>query len=412
MSLLPRKRAAATSIDDATTTTTTITNANPLAVSRYDNEEPPSRRARLDVLSCEVETIQAELEHERSLRALDAKRFIQTKQRLEKQVEFALEELKETKNLMEEMREEHERHLEQMKWSRARAQEELRVVQETLEMERANQAADLIEEDPRITRLQADLRAESDENESLKGTIEDLRNELKRFTEKEKPLAKGEQDTIPLGAASEARPEVLKELNRVRIQLAESERKNRQYKRLVEDAQQKSKELIHDKELLRSANKRVEQLELELNKSTRSEESIAAELKNLKDQHATVLDKFAKLKEAVYAEREKAEKATLRADEAEALAGKGSFNPEKTRVLHLSNNPVTVALKEEIEVLRRQVKALSGSKSKAQHASDVDPNKLHQRLKESFKEQISRFREAIFLMTGYKVRFSFAFWCS
>ena len=65
--------------------------------------EPPTRRSRRDIISCELETIQAELEHERSLRSLDAKRFVQTKQRLEKQCEFAAEEAKESKALMEEM---------------------------------------------------------------------------------------------------------------------------------------------------------------------------------------------------------------------------------------------------------------------------------------------------------------------
>ena len=35
--------------------------------------------------------------------------------------------------------------------------------------------------------------------------------------------------------------------------------------------------------------------------------------------------------------------------------------------------------------------------------SEVDPDKLHQRLKQSFKEQIGLFREGVYLMTGYKI---------
>ncbi|OEU18554.1 hypothetical protein FRACYDRAFT_183745 [Fragilariopsis cylindrus CCMP1102] len=403
-----------------------------------DIESPPLRRARRDVLSCELETIQAELEHERSLRALDSKRFVQTKQRLEKQMEFAIEEAKDSKVLMEEMRDENERHLDQLKRAMSRTKAELR---------------------------------EDDESSMMSP-----------------------------GALSEARPDVLKELNRVRILFAESDRKNRQYKKIAEDAQRKTKQFIQEKEQVRSVNKRVEQLETDLLESTRAEETISEKLKDwqelgeikvlkgqediykreveslrsivktfdelplteaqgmknsesaiaggaspanirvlevsltavkeeievlkeakrslqddldcsvaekeeLQKKHNTVLEKFGKLRDALYAERTKAEQATERANEAEILAGKGSFNPEQTRVLHMGSNPLTVALKEEINVLRRQIEVISnGDKQKNKGCpSDVDPNKLHQRLKQSFKEQISRFREGVYLITGYKV---------
>ncbi len=127
---------------------------------------------------------------------------------------------------------------------------------------------------------------------------------------------------------------------------------------------------------------------------------------DLQSNHNNVLEKFAKLKDAVYAERTKAEKAEARAVQAEELAGKGSFNPETTRVLHLQHNPLTEALKQENNVLRRQVELLTTKSKKAvatTPAPDVDPNKLHQRLKESFKEQIGRFREGVYLLTGYKI---------
>ena len=63
-----------------------------------------------------------------------------------------------------------------------------------------------------------------------------------------------------------------------------------------------------------------------------------------------------------------------------------------------------MALKDEISVLKKQIEVLNGNhKTSKKYTSDVDPNKLHQRLKQSFKEQISRFREAVYLMTGYKV---------
>jgi mitotic spindle assembly checkpoint protein MAD1 len=141
----------------------------------------------------------------------------------------------------------------------------------------------------------------------------------------------------------------------------------------------------------------------------------------LHTKHTTVLEKFGKLREAVYAERTKAEKAEARAVQAEELAGKGSFNPETTRVVHMQTTPLTEALKQEVNVLRRQVEALSKTKkglgvmtttttttpttktTTTPAGADVDPNKLHQRLKESFKEQIGRFREGVYLLTGYRI---------
>lgn len=560
---------------------------------------PPSVRAKISYYS-EVDVVKAELEHERSLRALDGKRHMQAMARLEKQLQFALEETNDAKSLMEEMKFEHDRHVDQLKNARAAAQHELNTVQAELDQVRADNAARALEDDPRIGRLQDDLEASADENEALKTTIEELRTEMRRLLERGEGASTSSSGTmtavdgggssLDLGAASEARPEVLRELNKVRVALAESERKNRQYKRGAEELQRTMKQLVHEKETARSASRRAEQLEAKLADETQRRETLSAQLiawkdfevavakqlgtpkvhsydpsipptvsvlneylnawkaknsdseserialknqleksretvqpmevqardfnrkeevwkqdrddlqksierahmdiKLLKGQeniykreveslrsivktfdalplgmtqdsststksvsaaevrlletalsaaqeevavvkegqkslqndltsalsekaelhktYSAVVDKFGKLKEALYAERVKAEKAEQRALEAEVLSGKGSFNPQETRVLHLSNNPLTAALKEEIIVLRKQVEVLSGGDKKSKlAASDVDPNKLHQRLKQSFKEQIGRFREGVYLMTGYKVRTRF-----
>jgi len=45
----------------------------------------------------------------------------------------------------------------------------------------------------------------------------------------------------------------------------------------------------------------------------------------------------------------------------------------------------------------------SGKGRSIQKLSDVDAQKLHKRLKESFKEQIGLFREGVYLLTGYKI---------
>ncbi len=512
----------------------------------------------------ELETLQAELEHERSLRALDAKRFVQGKQRLETQLRFAAEEVQEQKSLLEELREEHDRHLDQLRRALKRTKEELLETKEELDEERALASEQALEEDPRVNQLQEDLDAQSTENDQLKETLADLRNDLREMMEKQESSTTTPQS---IAVSSEARPEVLQELNKVRIQLSEQERKTRQYKRIAEESQKKAKDALQEKEKLRSCGKRIEQLEIELKETNldkeklqeslrkwqqdlascmaslpgnpkadlsvlkkyvqetkkmeaeagrkqkalqeklekahaliqtlestakafgRKEERWNIERKDLEKQHQllekdvsvykgqedvykreveslrkivktfddlplgnskaapanlrvlevslqaakdqvvvlkeakeamhkdladsvlekqglqtkhnAVLEKFGKLRDALYAERSKAEKAMERANEAEILAGKGSFNPNTTRVLHLSHNPLTMALKDEIAILKKQLE-VSGQKGK-KYSSDVDPNKLHQRLKQSFKEQISRFREGVYLMTGYKV---------
>jgi mitotic spindle assembly checkpoint protein MAD1 len=592
----------------STSSTSRSTRKRPAAlVEAVSSEEPPVRRARRDVLSTDLETMKAELEHERSLRQLDAKRFQQVKQRLERQVEFAVEEAKEAKVMMDELREESERHMDQLRESRIQAQEELRDCQLQLEEERALGATACLEEDPKVQRLEAEVDAKAMENEALTETMDELRQELRAHIvaaeqEASKSLdGKNNGNKTPTGSASPAPSAVLKELNRVRIQLAESERKHRQLRRATEDLQKNAKQFVHERESARSATSRVQQLEAESNDRTRAYESVQAELTSWKEfgsslgslllakqpqnskslslpltadpmvppelsvvkrylkeatkradesetecdhlkkqldkaqeriqthessigelerkeaswtkehqgfqkrielsekqiqvlkgqegvwkremeslrsivktfdelplsafkddvsstggaseasvrvlqasldaarqelqilkdgrdgmkrdldaavsekaelqkTHNTVLEKFGKLKEAVYAERAKSEKAEARACHAEELAGKGSFNPETTRVLHLQQNPLAEALRQEVNVLRRQVDALSKEKHISKAAivapaagSDVDPNKLHQRLKQSFKEQIGRFREGVYLMTGYKI---------
>ena len=544
--------------------------------------QPASVRLRRDITASEYETMKAELEHERSLRAIDQKKFKQSQQRLERQVEFAVEDAKEAKRLLDEFRDESERHIEQLREARKDALVDLRTCQIQLEEERAVAAATATEEDPKVAVLEKELEAKTVENTGLMSQLNSARDELQRLIKREvEPPAPPDENERP-GAASEAPSAVMRELNRVRIELAESERKNRQLLRAAEDWKETTKQLIHERERAQSSVDRARKLEEEMRSLVKAHETVKSEMKSwktfgnlvasvmkksdvhipdpgvppeiatfsrwldqsqrkieelqetiddihnrhdkaknkisvlesthresevtkkrlsqevadlkrraeastntakslksqesvwkreigslrelvamydklplggpqvesgsgnaqatvevlksslgsskeelkvmkaeverlqkdldtsftekedMRKQHSTVLEKFAKLKEAVYAERAKAEKAEARACKAEALAGKGSFNPNETRVLHLKQNPVTEALKQEVEVLRRQIESLTGSKPKAE-SSELDPNKLHQRLKESFKEQISRFREGVYLMTGFKI---------
>lgn len=535
-------------------------------------DEPLTHRSRHGVLEAQLETLQVELDHERSLRALDQKRYQQVQQRLERQVEFAVEETKEAKALMEELRKESEEYAKTLRTKHQALQQQYRDLQSALDEDRDQ----TVEPDPQIQHLQEQLRAKGHENQGLKDTIADLQEEIGRLM-KRSSISAGSDNAVL--QASPAPPNVMKELNSTRIQLAEAERKNRQLQRQNDELQRNSMEHLHQQERFQSATARVQHLQSELqdreqslalaqaqvqswnefgvhishllncsppeknvppelavikrhlheatkeSKDTQSKnqilqteldaaddkiqelqrtirelehaksswsqqqqhlnkrldvaekqvqvlqgqeavwkreleslrlivktfdelplpgkpsetsdakvrmiqaslDAVTQELQiikngkdtlkkelevalqeklNLQTTHNSVLEKFAKLKEAVYAERTKAEKAEARAVHAEELAGKGSFNPETTRVLHLQHNPLTEALKQENNVLRRQIEVLTTKSKKAVATTpvlDVDPNKLHQRLKESFKEQIGRFREGVYLLTGYKI---------
>jgi mitotic spindle assembly checkpoint protein MAD1 len=161
---------------------------------------------------------------------------------------------------------------------------------------------------------------------------------------------------------------------------------------------------------LDTAKEEIRVLTDDRDRLTKEVASLREEQDEQQKEHARVVAKFGKLREALTAEKQKVEESESRACKAEALAGKGSFNTEETRVLHLQRNPLTEAMREryesEIRGLQRQLEETTGQKparGAAASGSEVDPQKLHQRLKQSFKEQIALFREGVYLMTGYKV---------
>lgn len=165
--------------------------------------------------------------------------------------------------------------------------------------------------------------------------------------------------------------------------------------------------------LLTDANKMLESKLEEM----KSEQSTA------KAEHERVLEKFQKLRSALMEERAKAESAEARACQAETLAGKGAYNAETTRVVHLETNPLMEAVREkfqaEIDALKLQLEAAQdrraskspsvGTTTPASRGSlgsagtDVDVQKMHTRLKERFRMQIALFREGVYLLTGFKI---------
>lgn len=562
------------------------------ALTEKSELEPPTRRSRplesiyQNHIQSELEDLKAALEHERSLRNLDQRRFQQTQARLERQVQFAVEETQEQKTLLEEMRQESDEHIRQVREARAEAIRQLRECQEQLAQVELEDTADgfdsrLAEEKEALLREQ--IQNQWDEIEALRQRLTEVtQQQLAELEEKKKKSP--EEPTYGDGGMSPAPKEVLRELNRVRIELAESERKHRQLRRRTDEWQQKAKQYVQEREANRSATARVRQVEQELRELRKEHEAVRAtnqswndfgkeltalvmdepsarngppeiatvlrhlekaklhtqklandkaslqksldtsneriialeslhrddaviisksaaakneleskldsanqhiqsliaqegiwrreadglrsllktfdelpmsgaakssnasataqslqvsldsakeeirvltndrdrltkEVKTLREEqeeqqkeHARVVEKFGKLREALTAEKQKVEKSEARACKAEALVGKGSFNTEETRVLHLQRNPLAEAIREryetEIRGLQRQLEEATGQKparGTTASSSEVDPHKLHQRLKQSFKEQIALFREGVYLMTGYKV---------
>lgn len=134
--------------------------------------------------------------------------------------------------------------------------------------------------------------------------------------------------------------------------------------------------------------------------------------------------KYQQIKDAMEVEKERRQAIEQQLIVAEQLAGKGSFDHERTRILHITETPLIQALKEEITVLKRQIDTLlqqkltTGTVSSPSDAALLDtpillstsststmpnPEKVIQRLKEQFKEQIGMFREGVYAMTGYKI---------
>ena len=128
--------------------------------------------------------------------------------------------------------------------------------------------------------------------------------------------------------------------------------------------------------------------------------------------------KYQQIKDAIQVEKERRTALEQQLIVAEQLAGKGSFDPERTRILHITETPLIQALKEEITVLKRQVDTLLQQKqnitsspsdapvtllSTSSTTTMPNPEKVIQRLKEQFKEQIGMFREGVYIMTGFKI---------
>lgn len=166
------------------------------------------------------------------------------------------------------------------------------------------------------------------------------------------------------------------------------------------------------KDQIAALNKSLSEMKDQMDKLLKEKKSTDEELIRVKE-------KFGKIREAIMKERDLAERAEERAVRAETLVGKGAYNIETTKVLHLQANPLSGAIREkyekEVSNLKKEIEFLRASRNNSGDSpassgssldrsfssrQSVDAQKLHTRLKEGFKEQICLFREGVHLLTG------------
>jgi len=173
---------------------------------------------------------------------------------------------------------------------------------------------------------------------------------------------------------------------------------------------------------LTSAQNEIQILNERVTTTKEQNDQLQKDTETSSEELTRVKTKFGQIRDALMKEREKAEKADDRALRAETLVGKGAFNDECTRVLHLRDNPFATAVRDkfeaEIAALRatleaKEMELVAGGRGDGaggdvaritpSATTALDAQKLHQRLKESFREKIGLFREGVYLITGFKI---------
>lgn len=215
----------------------------------------------------------AELDHVISLRQLDARRAKHEKQRMEKLVKFCQDELEQTKQMLEEERLQGDRHLEQMRSTRDEAVKKLRELQQSsldkLESQ-DNEQQDLWQR--KCSLLQSNLDAKDQELDRLRLELRELQTHMNHSLQEKESVEPSTPSKAPSveGQSSPAPESLMRELTRIRVELAESDRKTRQKQRSTEELQQKVKQLLPEREAARSQQIRNQQLESQLQKMQKS----------------------------------------------------------------------------------------------------------------------------------------------
>uniref|UniRef100_A0A8C4JUV1 Mitotic spindle assembly checkpoint protein MAD1 n=1 Tax=Dromaius novaehollandiae TaxID=8790 RepID=A0A8C4JUV1_DRONO len=292
-------------------------------------------------------------------------------------------------------------------------------------------------------------------------TPDDLSRQIVALQQRELVL-KEQNSTITNNARilEKARQQLQEETVRVQSQLLDEKKKREQHEALVRRLQKRVLLLTKERDGMRAIlesydseltpsehspqlNRRMREAEEMVQKlhAHNTELELEVEMKVLKSQECTADQSLFVSKEEVDALRLKieeleAERSKLEGEnralemKLEKLTLQGDYDPSKTKVLHFSMNPASLAkqqrkeeqqqLQEECERLRELVRMLEGGGSIPESLEGVgsfqSPQEIaelkkqvesaelkNQRLKEVFQTKIQEFRKVCYTLTGYQI---------
>uniref|UniRef100_A0A8C3C6N2 Mitotic spindle assembly checkpoint protein MAD1 n=1 Tax=Cairina moschata TaxID=8855 RepID=A0A8C3C6N2_CAIMO len=330
----------------------------------------------------------------------------------------------------------------------------------------------------RYEKVQAQLVTVELENEKLLGklkswekldqstglnirTPDDLSRQIVALQQRELVL-KEQNSTVTNSARTleKARQQLQEEILQIQSQLLEEKKKREQHEALVRRLQKRVLLLTKERDGMRAIlesydseltpsehspqlNRRMREAEEMVQKlhAHNTELELEVEMKVLKSQECTAEQSTSITKEEINslrlkieeleAERSKLEEENRSLEmKLEKLTLQGDYDPSKTKVLHFSMNPASLAkqqrkeeqqqLQEECERLRELVRVLEGGGSIhgnlegvgsfqspqeiAELKKQVESAELkNQRLKEVFQTKIQEFRKVCYTLTGYQI---------
>jgi mitotic spindle assembly checkpoint protein MAD1 len=170
---------------------------------------------------------------------------------------------------------------------------------------------------------------------------------------------------------------------------------------------------------LETINSKIHSLTSQLNEQMRNNEIQRVELEKLQKELVSTqseANQYKQQQESLVLERADMEKAIA---EYERRIGRGEYNKETMKILHLTMNPETISKAQhstnELEKLRSEIVLLKAENEKLQNSVNSEESlqdlkeKLFQsekknlRFKEAFQQQIKKFRAGIYRLFGWRV---------
>eukprot|EP00571_Detonula_confervacea_P011163 CAMPEP_0172309292 /NCGR_PEP_ID=MMETSP1058-20130122/9629_1 /TAXON_ID=83371 /ORGANISM="Detonula confervacea, Strain CCMP 353" /LENGTH=689 /DNA_ID=CAMNT_0013021889 /DNA_START=73 /DNA_END=2142 /DNA_ORIENTATION=+ len=229
----------------------------------------------IKLLQTELRTLRAELDHSQSIRSIERKNADRSETRLKRQLADTYEEITQSQELSESLREQVDRHGQTMKESRREWLERIQWYEEQWE-EMANQnnggGGGFGEDDAdrhRCDLLQKRLDAAMDQVGELEQSLEE--GEERRVAAEER-AADAEVKSVETKRSIVADDENTEIPRDLRIKVAETERANRELQRQNDSMKSRVQEMIQHKERAASSQRRVHHLEKEVQHLTRQME--------------------------------------------------------------------------------------------------------------------------------------------